>query len=91
MRDKWASLRTGGCGQKFSRAQARTFFSSPLTQPPQFQNRVYAPALLIILAHIHFVCFRELITITITCKVLSHAFKTVSIILSTYMHEGEIF
>ena len=42
MRYKWACLRTGGCGQKFARASAHTFFSPPLTQPPQFQNRVYA-------------------------------------------------
>ena len=42
MHYKWASLRTGGCGQKFARSGAHTFFSPPLTQPPQFQNRVYA-------------------------------------------------
>ena len=42
MRYKWACLRTSGCGQKFARASAHTFFPSPLTQPPQFQGCVYA-------------------------------------------------
>ena len=37
MRYKWACVRTGGCGQKFARKQARTFNSAP-PPPPQFQS-----------------------------------------------------
>ena len=42
--------------KNFARASARTFFSPPLTQPPQFQNRVYAPvqAFIVINRHVSF-------------------------------------